>query len=144
MKRPIWLGSNEMIVTLRHVYRRAASHLLNQASEQMSAKYANLRGTSQTLQILWVSLKGCAALLPEERSHSSVYSVTSMDQSTGERVRGAPRIEIVFSNRFTFTWEGTTPGKSPKIYESSHRGQPHLSQKLVWEAGEKACLLDRY
>lgn len=69
--------------------------------------------------------------------------VTSMDQSTGERVRGAPQIEIVFSNRFTFTWEGTTPGKSPKIYESSHRGRPLLSQKLAWEAGKKARLLVR-
>jgi len=81
MKKPIWLGSNEMIITLRHVYRRAASRMLSQALEQMSARYANLRAASQTLQILWVPLQGSAALLPHQ-----LIPITNMDQSMAERV----------------------------------------------------------
>lgn len=57
------------------------SHLLSQALEQMSAKYANLRGASRTLQILWVPLQRSAALLPHQ-----LIPVTNTDQSMAETV----------------------------------------------------------
>lgn len=75
MKRPIWLGRNETIIIHRHFHRRDVFPLLSQASEQISAKYANGRGVGHIIsKSHWYICKEVRLCFHQEYFHSLVYS----------------------------------------------------------------------